>query len=529
MPPHSSTKDEGAAFLDSFAASSQSVPRTEDDDLGILSKHVAYPRRPFKLRAWLRFRYLVIRRSFRRHPRQTLFRIFKFLFVVLLALFVLTPIVAPSYTKLPAHYVELESRCAVATKPGCANPFREKVFISISLYDKDGRLVGGKWGETILELINLIGPNNVFLSIYENDVSSEGTTALEEFGKKVPCKNELVIDTSVSMQAFPTVTMPDGSQRIKRLAYLSEMRNRALGSLDKFSTAAGVVEFDKILFLNDVAFRPVDAAHLLFNTDIARDGSTQYLAACALDYRNPFLFYDLYAQRDAHGYSNGLPFFPIFSHAGNETSRQDMLAQKDAVRVRSCWGGMVAMQARYVQNANASLPSRHWRDVGAHVVDPARPANATAPVRFRHEPEVFYDACECCLFMADAAAAARRAGARETAVVVNPYVRVAYDFGVLGWLPVVRRWERLFAVPHAVLSWLAGLPTHNPYRAVEEGEAFTEEVWDGGRWTLVDRAGRSGLFCGVREMQLLRQGERTGDVNWVNVRIPAGQALHFPA
>ncbi|EON97227.1 putative glycosyltransferase family 69 protein [Phaeoacremonium minimum UCRPA7] len=374
----------------------------------------------------------------------------------------------------------------------------------------------------------MIGPSNVFLSIYENDSGPEGIAALEDFKKKVPCKHEIVSDAHVSLQGFPRVTMPDGSQRTKRLAYLSEMRNRALRPLDRFTTKAGSVEFDKIMFLNDVAFRPVDAAHLLFNTDIDRDGHTRYLAACALDYKNPFLFYDLYAQRDAHGYSNGLPFFPIFSFSGNETSRQNMLDQKDAVRVSSCWSGMVAMQARYVQNRNSSLPSPGWQDVNSHVIEPARPTNVTAPVRFRHEPEIFYDACECCLFMADVAEAARKADARERAIYVNPYIRVAYDFNTLSWLPLVRRWERVFAVPHAMLSKLARLPTHNPYRTVKEGEVFTEEVWDGKQWRLVDRVGRNGLFCGAREMQLIQEGERTDDVNWIDAKIPAGQALHFP-
>lgn len=122
-----------------------------------------------------------------------------------------------------------------------------------------------------------------------------------------------------------------------------------------------------------------------------------YLSVCALDYRYPFLFYDLYAQRDAEGYSNGLPFFLIFSKAGQGFSRSDMLHQKDAVRVKACWRGMVAMRARDLQNHERKLPRPDFQQLGAHVINPSNPQKVAAPVRFRYEPEVFFDACECCL------------------------------------------------------------------------------------------------------------------------------------
>ena len=109
-------------------------------------------------------------------------------------------------------------------------------------------------------------------------------------------------------------------------------------------------------------------------------------------------------------------------------------------------------------------------------------------------------------------------------------MRVAYDEAVLRWLPVVRRWERLFRLVYDAQAWFLP-PAENPWRTVGEGEPFTEEVWDGDRWRLVERTGRSGLFCGVREMQVLRRedhmaqgGKRT---YWVNTRMPPGQTLSF--
>lgn len=475
------------------------------------------------LRCFRRARLRVLR-----HRYRLLLLTRKYILYCFLTLLILVPILAPSYTRPPQHYRDLSARCAGPIVPaGCANPFNERIFIAISLYDKDGDLLGGKWGRLLLELIHIVGESNVFLSIYENDNAPGGTAALEAIREKLSCGHELVHDVHMPLTDFPSVTMPNGSQRQKRLAYLSELRNRAMRPLDRWNESVG--DFDKVLFLNDVFYNPIDATQLLFSTNIGPDGRTQYLASCALDFSSPVLFYDTYATRDAEGYSMGFRIWPMFSAAGAALSREDMLAQKDAVRVSSCWSGMVAMQAKWVQNHNDSQPSPNFQSLDAHVIDPAQPRNVTAPARFRYEPGIFVDACECCLFLADVAAVARKADAKETGMYFNPYVRVTYKPSMLRWVSVAKRWERLFALPQGMLSWLSGLPTHNPYRIVQEGETFVEEVWaedretkSNGTWSLIERQARNGMFCQVRDMHVIKLGERTGDVNWERVPIPAG-------
>lgn len=523
--------EERQGFLSYDSRSSEGDSEFDD----VLLKSTPSDEKPLslntRLRAWLCSRPRHIRRNVFRHPLTATLLVAKYIILSVLIVLIATPILIPSYTRLPSHYRELKARCTQRdAEPGCANTFQEKIFISVSLYDKDGKIAGGRWSEQMLELIHMLGPENTFLSIYEND-SPQGRAALEEFKSKVPCRHEIVYDDSVSLDGFGNVTLPNGDERMKRLSYLSEMRNRALRPLDRFRDDSGVVTFDKVLFMNDVLFNTVDAAQLLFSTNVGEDGRTHYLSTCALDYINPFKFYDLYAQRDAEGYSNGVPIFPIFTTAGQGLSRADMLAQKDAVRATGCWSGMVAMQARYVQNLKASLPTPEFQDIGAHVIDPANPHAIESPVRFRYEPETFFDACECCLFLADVSTAARKDDAIDQGVFVNPYVRVAYEEWVLRWLHRVKLWERLFVVPHRIVSYFAGLPRNNPYREVSEGEPFVEEVWSvtENRWELKNRTGRSGLFCAVREMQLLLTEARTGDKNWGNVDIPGGQQLWFPS
>lgn len=63
--------------------------------------------------------------------------------------------------------------------------------------------------------------------------------------------------------------LPNGEDRVQRITYLSEVRNRLLLPLDppvtqENANATGFrsavdMHFDKILFLNDVFFSPLDA------------------------------------------------------------------------------------------------------------------------------------------------------------------------------------------------------------------------------------------------------------------------------
>ncbi|KAM3514635.1 hypothetical protein MY11210_001741 [Beauveria gryllotalpidicola] len=462
-------------------------------------------------------------------PRQLilLFKLYIFSFTII-ALSVL--VIFPSHTNPPPQYKNLEQRCAgPSPKAGCANPHKEQIFIVASMYDKYGQLLAGQWGQQMLDLIHLVGPENAFVSIYENNNAPAGTAALHNFRQRLPCRNELAHEEHLDLSQFPNVTMPDGSERMKRLAYLTELRNRAMWPLDRFNESIGA--FDKVLYLNDVYYRPVDAAHLLFSTNADDTGRTHYLSACAMDYDSPGIFYDSYAVRDAQGYGVGSQEYPVFTTAGDAVSRRDMLGETDAVRVSTCWSGMVAMQARWVQNTDStSLPTPNFQDVAAHVIDPDSPKPVKLPIRFRYEPEIFADSCECCLFLADVTTVALNAGAIDTDTFLNPYVRVTYKPKLLPWILLSKRWERIWIPIQLLGTWLKGRPEFNPHRTVRQGEPFLEEVWvanhslsAGGSWEMKERTGRNGMMCWGRMMHLMKlDGKRGGDRNWERAKIPGG-------
>ena len=94
----------------------------------------------------------------------------------------------PSYTYLPEHYQALQRRCVASKEPGRGNINNERIFIAAALHDPGGTLVGKDWGSAVLELVELLGPQNVHLSIYENDADPLAKAALESMEHKITCQ-----------------------------------------------------------------------------------------------------------------------------------------------------------------------------------------------------------------------------------------------------------------------------------------------------------------------------------------------------
>lgn len=458
---------------------------------------------------------------------------------VILTIVIITGLVRPSYTQLPGQYQALRSRALATQEQGRANPNSEKVFIAASIYDKGGRLLHGHWGIAILNLIELLGYENVFLSIYGNDNGPDAGIALRDFEKKVKCNSNLAFEEHLGLDEIPQVTLPDGTKRVKRIEYLAEVRNRALRPLDETSSP----HYDKLLYLNDVFFDPIDAVQLLLSTNVDDTGRAIYRAACAVDFINPFKFYDTFATRDLEGYSMGVPFYPWFSGAGKGESRQDVLDGKDAVRVKSCWGGMVAFDAKWFQTSGSNMPAEstgtidldsgtdrnlnwHWAD--PEVSPPIKSRSASLPIRFRAGSDLFWDASECCLVHADIQSIGdTQEQSADTGIYMNPFVRVAYGSRTLSWLGFTRRFERLYSIPHTLINHLVGLPWFNPRRTEMEEGFHKNKVWvandldvGGGSFQEVERHVGNGGFCGTRKLQVIKENPREGEKNWEFVPVP---------
>jgi len=341
--------------------------------------------------------------------------------------------------------------------------------------------------------------------------------------------NSSIVSEHLRTDGLPHVTLPTGEQYLKRIAYLAEVRNRALRPLEDPESPASGITFDKLLYINDVVFDPVDAANLLLSTNVDDDGKAQYRAACATDFIMPFKFYDTFGTRDLEGYSIGVPIFPWFSNAGSAGSRQDVLLQTDAVRVRSCWGGMVAFDALFFQHQNSSTGIKDNFSAGSLTV-PGFEGDRQRVVRFRSDLDPFWDSSECCLIHADLQEPRGHDLSAPTGVYINPYVRVAYDVNTLSWLAFTRRFERLYSPIQRFLCWASDMPGYNPRRTEEAGQLVVNRVWVynmeewnatgvvSGGYQDVERIAQPGGFCGARKFLALPEGEN--GAHWFNNGTP---------
>ena len=499
------------ASFDAPLLPGQHVPSSTWTSAWFLLLSLIPPRlRVRRLRRRSKQRIDALRRPFLRRSvvRKVSFLVYGLLTTILVSV-IFAALFFPSYTHLPPHYVDLQKRMRSSDRSARGNLHQEKVFIAASIFDRNGKLLGGDWGQNVLDLVDILGPDNVFLSIYENDSGAKGMQALELFESRVPCPHQVKYEDHISFDTLPHVTLPNGSERVKRIAYLAEVRNRALAPL--YYTD---VKYDKLLYLNDVIFDPEDVIQLLFSTNIDETGRTNYRAACALDFINPVLFYDTFATRDLEGYSMGLPLYPWFSTAGSAQSRTDVRDERDAVRVRSCWGGMVAFDAKYFQLTS---------DRAVNTAASQSPTNLTLPYRFRVEEDLYWDASECCLIHADI----QRPDPQDAGIYMNPFVRVAYNPITYSWLGVTRRFEKVWIPVQYVINHLANLPADNPRRAEQPWEEVEESIWvtnsslaNRGSFEMVPRVATHSGFCGRRRLPVIKKNFREGSRNWEFLPVP---------
>lgn len=106
---------------------------------------------------------------------------------------IIASIFIPSYTHAPEHYQALRKRIIGSNTPGRANLDQEKIFIATAIYDTKGDLAAGPWGQSLLDLVDMLGPGFVFLSVYENDPDTLAIDALEEFHKDVKCELDPIL------------------------------------------------------------------------------------------------------------------------------------------------------------------------------------------------------------------------------------------------------------------------------------------------------------------------------------------------
>jgi hypothetical protein len=360
------------------------------------------------------------RRRFHRSPIRRLPRYALFAVTALVLLDVLT--LLKDYREFSQN-LQSHTYTDLSTLP---TPVKNQKIFIVATFWTNAYVIYYRWAAALVNLVGRLGPENVFVSIYESgslDNTKEmltwlDTGPLEEHFPTL--RREITLDNTThedEINAGPFdeagnprsgwVLPPDGQdgKEIRRIPYLARVRNLSLQPLLK-EKAAGRT-YDKILFLNDVVFKPSDVLTLL----ATNQGS--YSAACALDHHYPANFgtyYDTFVLRDTNGQNTLAPQFPYF-RPGSESLKS--MLRGTATKVSACWNGMLLMDAAPFYGPRPdSLPS------------PMDDTELGLP--FRGIPDSLaskhLEGSECCLIHTDLATV----NPSHAGVYVNPSVRVGY-------------------------------------------------------------------------------------------------------
>ena len=135
----------------------------------------------------------------------------------------------------------------------------QKVFIA-SIHWNNEPILRSNWSAAVLELVDYFGPGNVYVSIYESgswDNSKEVLRVLESDLERKGVQRTVKLSETThadELKQPPTdgwIQTPRGKKELRRIPYLSKLRNLALEPLNSLGDG---MKFDKILFLNDVVF-----------------------------------------------------------------------------------------------------------------------------------------------------------------------------------------------------------------------------------------------------------------------------------
>ncbi|SPN96873.1 related to polysaccharide export protein (CAP59) [Cephalotrichum gorgonifer] len=351
-----------------------------------------------------------------------------------------------------------------------AAPRRERVYIA-SMHWNNAKVLKRHWNDAVVGLAGALGPENVFVSVYESgswDGSKEALKELDARLEALGAPRNITLSNRTHRDEIDEepegegwIETSRGKKELRRIPYLAALRNRTLQDLLELYEQG--IEFDKVLFLNDVVFTTDDVLTLLDTND----GS--YAAACSLDFSNPPSYYDTFALRDSDGGSHLMQTWPFFR---SSLSRKGVVANWPAVPVKSCWNGIVAMRAQ-------PFVAEHH------------------PLRFRGIPDSLakhhLEASECCLIHADNPLSA------ELGVYVNPRVRVGYNTAAyVATHPTTGTWVSPWGIfrglwASRILRWVYRPETRDWIVArrlkkwAAEGEGNVEP----------------GAFCIINEMQVL--------------------------
>ncbi|KAK9449431.1 cryptococcal mannosyltransferase 1-domain-containing protein [Limtongia smithiae] len=210
-------------------------------------------------------------------------------------------------------------------------------FIAANFYNNEDILP--VWIAEIVKLVDILGEDNVYLSLSENDSDDATASRLLQFKRYLTHRGVAHnLNVTSGLRPFPRHDPWVDTQM--RVEYMTMVRNIALEPLYHVSSTSLGRRVTRIIFLNDVIYHHTDVLKLIYDLH-PRPGDelTPTVMACGFDMQAATL-YDQWAARDRHG--NGLNgMYPFFT----DIEDQEVVKAGGVVEVGACWNGIAVMDA----------------------------------------------------------------------------------------------------------------------------------------------------------------------------------------
>ncbi|KAK9430874.1 cryptococcal mannosyltransferase 1-domain-containing protein [Lipomyces doorenjongii] len=210
-------------------------------------------------------------------------------------------------------------------------------FIAANFYNNNDILPS--WIAEIVKLIDVLGSDNVYVSLAENDSQDNTASSLLQFSQYLHHKGvQYSLNITSGLRPLPIHDPWVDTQA--RISYMTTVRNIALAPLEDVSSTPLGDRIKHVIFLNDVIHRHTDVLKLLDAVKY-RQGteSAPVVMACGMDMQTATL-YDQWADRDKCG--NGINgMYPFFTAPDDRQA----VRRGGLVDVGTCWNGIVVMSA----------------------------------------------------------------------------------------------------------------------------------------------------------------------------------------
>src|ERR1700761_3628870 len=141
-------------------------------------------------------------------------------------------------------------------------PLRNTRVYIASIHWNNEAILRTYWNSAVIKLVKVLGPDNVFVSVYESGSWDDSKGALRDLDQeldKVGVQRNITLSEVTHQDEITQpprgpgwIETPRGRTELRRIPYLSRLRDYTLWNLEQFAKQ-GII-FDKILFLNDVVF-----------------------------------------------------------------------------------------------------------------------------------------------------------------------------------------------------------------------------------------------------------------------------------